>query len=242
MGCVYLITSPSGKQYVGMTTRTLEQRWSEHIRYSKKRECTLHHALCKYDFDSFQVVEQFYSDDLNQLREKEKELIARLKPAYNMTAGGEGTNGYRWSEKLKKTQGKKHSKRYEDNPELRKRQSLRMRNREVKEETKQKIREANMGKSLSSSTRAKIGVKSKENWQNPEYQKVQTTKAKANWQNPEYQKKMQLRARPPGTPCLIDGIKFDFVVDASRAHGVTPETVRNRIRSEKFLTWKFCDT
>jgi group I intron endonuclease len=92
MGAVYVLTSPSGKQYVGMTQRDIEVRWSQHRRLQSGRP--INRAIQKYGWDTFKREIVFQSDDKCALVAKEIELIAKLRcmvPAgYNCTAGGEG--------------------------------------------------------------------------------------------------------------------------------------------------------
>lgn len=95
MGCVYLITSPSGKQYVGMTTRTVAERWAEH---SEEARCGsdrfLHRAMRKYGVKAFNL-DVLHQNEVEQvLHQLEMEEIFRRKTlapsGYNMTEGGEG--------------------------------------------------------------------------------------------------------------------------------------------------------
>lgn len=58
VGCVYLITSPSGKQYVGQTVRSIEKRWWEHVyaALSGSGECrAVANAIRKYGPDALDV-------------------------------------------------------------------------------------------------------------------------------------------------------------------------------------------
>ena len=53
MGFVYMLTSPSKKRYIGITTKDdVEERWNNHLK--KNSHCTLlKRAIDKYGFDSF---------------------------------------------------------------------------------------------------------------------------------------------------------------------------------------------
>ena len=51
MGIIYCLTSPSGKKYIGQTTRDFDKRFEEHC---KRKECRiLHNAIQKYGQDNF---------------------------------------------------------------------------------------------------------------------------------------------------------------------------------------------
>lgn len=96
MGCVYLITSPSGKQYVGQTVRTFEERWQGHINeaFSRAKNFIFHRAIRKYGPDAFtHVILHNGIEDKSLLNQLEIEEIARrntMSPnGYNMTIGGE---------------------------------------------------------------------------------------------------------------------------------------------------------
>jgi group I intron endonuclease len=100
------INTKTSKRYIGMTTMSLEQRWYHHLwRCDRGVKTALYAAIRKHGREGF-VVEPVLSlipgrtiDDLFDL---EQELIAQERTVcprgYNMTAGGEGTIGYRYTE------------------------------------------------------------------------------------------------------------------------------------------------
>jgi hypothetical protein len=72
MGIIYLITSPSGKNYIGQTIQSLDKRWKQHIDASKKEykdHCkVLNKSLRKYGDKHFKIeileeCDQEYLDD-----------------------------------------------------------------------------------------------------------------------------------------------------------------------------------
>lgn len=97
MGCVYVATNLiNGKQYVGQTTQSFEARKAAHLTYSRHPNSVnhyiLHQAIAKYGEVNFQWIIAFESDIIEELRSKEKELIALLDTfnnGYNLTNGGE---------------------------------------------------------------------------------------------------------------------------------------------------------
>ncbi len=42
-----------------------------------------------------------------------------------------------------------------------------------------------------------------------------------------------------GTPCIIDEITYKNLVDAGRALGVSKTTILNRIKDERFPTYRY---
>src|SRR6056300_1886176 len=100
-GIIYKITSPSGKVYVGQTTRSFQTRVQEHKRDSSG--CTaLKSAIDKYkDQMKYEIIEE----DVHQEHLDEREIywiteLNSLAPnGYNCTTGGQFTTEY--SQELK---------------------------------------------------------------------------------------------------------------------------------------------
>lgn len=121
-GCIYKIQFPNGKNYIGLTTTSLEQRRQEH-KYCAKRGNTniLYKALRKYDMvNTFKLIEIDTADTLKELCEMEIGYIIKYNSyyensnGYNMTYGGEGTNGYIFTDEDKKKQSDKRKKYFQD--------------------------------------------------------------------------------------------------------------------------------
>lgn len=89
---VYLVTNnANGKEYVGLTSGTLARRRKEHFQSSASGSMTAFHcALRKYGADAFSWITLYSGTDRADICQKEIEEIASRKPAYNMTAGGDG--------------------------------------------------------------------------------------------------------------------------------------------------------
>lgn len=94
MAIIYLLTNTSnGKMYVGKTTRSLEERWSEHVKSScYGSELYVHRAIRKYGESSFDVsvIEECSSDAINEREIYWIDRLNTLHEGYNMTAGGDG--------------------------------------------------------------------------------------------------------------------------------------------------------
>jgi hypothetical protein len=95
MGFIYCITSPSGKQYIGQTTRTVKQRWSDHTQraahVSTERSFPiLCYAIKKYKKENFKVetLIECENKDLDLFEEKCIKMFNTLTPfGYNILAG-----------------------------------------------------------------------------------------------------------------------------------------------------------
>jgi hypothetical protein len=94
-----MFTSPSGKSYIGMTTRKFTERQKEHMDKAKgdpKYWYAFHKAINKYECDWNQwIIEILYTSNNDyDLKKYEMEYIAKyntLSPnGYNLTAGGDG--------------------------------------------------------------------------------------------------------------------------------------------------------
>lgn len=105
MALVYMATNKiNGKRYIGMTRQTMEYRRSAHYHraetgikgYGAPR---ISAAIRKYGRDAFEwcVLETDLS--IEGAKQKEIELIALLKPEYNVTKGGDGGGNPAWNRK-----------------------------------------------------------------------------------------------------------------------------------------------
>lgn len=103
MGFIYKITNDiNDKMYIGKTSLTIEDRWKEHIRDSKKRvlyeKRPLYNAMNKYGVDKFHIdiIEQ-----TGNLDEREIYWIKyynTYKNGYNATLGGDGKTKFNYNE------------------------------------------------------------------------------------------------------------------------------------------------
>ena len=116
--CVYRHTSPSGKCYIGITNQDLERRWGFNgYNYTiVKKDGKLKHpyfanAILKYGWDNFKHEILHINLTKEEACAKEKEYIAYYKKggkSYNITDGGEGLWGYKFTkEQIKKSAEKR---------------------------------------------------------------------------------------------------------------------------------------
>lgn|SRR3990167_8432538 len=96
MYSVYEITnSINGKKYVGITSRTIEERFQEHISRAKSgtRENRLYVAMRKYGCENFSVNLLIQINNEDDVRELETAFIKRCdsyENGYNCNLGGHG--------------------------------------------------------------------------------------------------------------------------------------------------------
>ncbi len=98
----YLVTCiPTGKQYVGITSRSISRRWVEHIHGSRQhsQRSALLCAIAKHGYVNFTIKALCCAKSWRDLCAAEEILIAQhgtfASNGYNLTLGGEGRFGYR---------------------------------------------------------------------------------------------------------------------------------------------------
>jgi group I intron endonuclease len=96
---LYLVEAPNGKRYVGITSRSVADRWFEHLQESRAQRANraISNAIRKYGASTFGIAELDRATDWRDLCSKERDAIARFNtfaPAgYNLTRGGDGFTG-----------------------------------------------------------------------------------------------------------------------------------------------------
>lgn len=99
MAIVYQATNlVNGKRYIGVTNKPLAvRRYSHHYDARKGRKKTFSRAIRKYGEAAFEwkvLHDYLFPEDAMQA---EIHFVEKLKPEYNMTAGGDGTRGLKMS-------------------------------------------------------------------------------------------------------------------------------------------------
>lgn len=176
MGFLYLIESPTGKRYIGITSQDLKARWRAHRAHAKRcLEGHLQKAIRKYGSSNFTCKPLVRADDYEYLKELEKRAIVSFRTkhpnGYNHTDGGDGVLGV----KITKAQREKRSlsqKKSFLNPQRKENHRLAQQDPELRE--KRKLTQ--QGK-----------------WRNPEFRKSLLLKMKNRWSDPDFRERMKLR-------------------------------------------------
>jgi group I intron endonuclease len=97
MGCLYKITSPSEKAYIGITLGSFDERWKQHQKPAKPgRRSAIKDAISKHGAASMRCEVLVIADDAEYLAELERKAIVAfgtLAPnGYNLTGGGESAS------------------------------------------------------------------------------------------------------------------------------------------------------
>jgi group I intron endonuclease len=145
-GRLYLLTSPSGKQYVGITSGDVSVRWKGHVRSAKRGDRRpLASAIRKYGPDAFAIEDlgETTWDRLNTLEQISIQVLGTLHPkGYNLRSGG--GQGRHHPESRQKIRNAKLGVRR--SPESVRKQSEALRGRKLSEEHRAKISEFMKGK------------------------------------------------------------------------------------------------
>jgi group I intron endonuclease len=214
IGFIYKIEFPNGKYYIGQTTDSLEQRKKGH-KQSAKNGITycVYNALRKYNMiDTFDLIEIDTADTLEELNEKEKRYIIEYNSyymngrGYNMTHGGDGTNGYVYTDEVKQKMSE-NAKKAKRTPEGKQKssaaQTKRYKNIEERkkhcERMKKRVEDnPKMGKQISESqkkrmenpeVRKQLSEARKKHFENPEARIINSVSQKKRFENPEERKK-----------------------------------------------------
>jgi len=103
---VYSVSFPNGKKYIGITTATLDVRKAEHkSRTRHGSSFAIHAALNKYSgLEKWEVLN--FCNSFEEAKELEKKYIKELNTmapkGYNLTYGGDGIKGKKFTEEQRK--------------------------------------------------------------------------------------------------------------------------------------------
>jgi group I intron endonuclease len=158
--CVYKITSPSGKNYIGSSVN-YKRRLTQYKGMGAKTQTILYNSFAKHGFDNhvFEIVELCTKENV-----LERELYYGL--LYEVL-GEKGLNCKlpKFGEKYESTRQETIDKMKAWKPsedtiaKMKAAQTKRAKEQPVSDETKQKLREANLGKKASDETKKKMSLK-----------------------------------------------------------------------------------
>ena len=213
-GSIYKIKFPNGKHYIGLTTTSLEQRTKQHKNSAKNGDSQcIYNAIRKYGMvDKLELIEIDTADTIEELCEKEIGYIIEYNSyymnenGYNMTYGGEGANGYVFTEEVKQKMSESRKKHFE-NPEAREQMSERLKtyfeNPEAikkNSEARKKYHQDNPGAGKEHGERMK-----KHYEENPEAREQMSEIKKKHYENPEARRKLSRGENKPFDVFTIDG-------------------------------------
>ena len=230
----YLVTNViNNKRYVGITNKTIHKRWARHCQDAKNGVTNLlQRAIIKYGIESFTIEELHTYASAIEAKKDEIRLIAELKTfsfdvdslGYNMTRGGDGASGYRFSDEQK---AKMSTRAKEANP---------MKGKKHSEETKRQMSESH-----------KLTVHTAETIERMRDRAIQMGKGNVGKKhNEQSRKNMAEGHKVPVQQCTIDGvviIEYPSALDAEISTGTKRQHIWrccNGIRkSTKGFTWRY---
>jgi group I intron endonuclease len=195
MGCLYQLTSPSGKSYIGISSKSANERWRQHrynaakeIKHKRATECrALYSAMRKYGPDTFTIDVLLESDDWDELSRMERQMIAKLKTrspmGYNLTDGGDGTLGATPSDVARQRMSKAQKRIMED-PEMMGKRLAWLQDAIVKA--------AEFHRAMTPAQRAEHGRAVSRGSSTPESKKKRKAIQEARWADPEERKKQSI--------------------------------------------------
>ena len=160
-----IINTINNKIYVGQTTRSLEERWYQHIYDCQRTKRYFHKAIKKYGPEAFirEVIEE--CDDINILNEREQYWI-EFYDTMNKTKGYNSTNGgsnFIFSDATKEKLKQNH-RRFQTNETKEKIRQARL-GKTHSEETKKKISQSELGKKVSDESKFKMSQSALKRWE-----------------------------------------------------------------------------
>lgn len=148
VGIIYKYTSPSGKCYIGQTTRPNERKIEHLSQAYSGSQLAFHRAIRKYGIDNF-IYEVLCSVRASS-KKKLKQSLDTLESFYIKKYNSNGANGYNLTSGGEGVLGYSHSL------ETRSKLSISHKGKRLSLETKKKMSSWQLGKKLSKSTRDKI--------------------------------------------------------------------------------------
>ena len=179
-GFIYYLRSPSGKGYVGQTTKSITHRISFH---SKGGNCRyLHHAIKKYGIDNFfvGVVGCYPIWDIDRVEVRFIKELGTLSPdGYNLTTGGNAN--HKCSDETKRIMSEVQKSRAP-----------------CSEETKRRLSESKKGKPLSDEHKRRMSVAHKGKPRSPEHCRHISESKKGKTKSEEHRRRISesLKGKP----------------------------------------------
>ena len=172
-GYIYKIGFPNGKVYIGLTTRTLRRRKTEHKWEAKNGNPRyVYNAIRKYNMvDTLELIVIDTAETRDELCRKETEQIeihqsCNKEYGYNGTRGGDGVVGYEYTEELKQKRSDAAKEHWED-PKARQRASDAAKEQWEDPKARQKASDA-----------------MKKRWEDPQARQKASDAMKRQWEDP----------------------------------------------------------
>jgi len=209
---IYKITNRiNNKSYIGQSVN-IRRRWAEHRLLHRDESLSLKRALRKYGIENFtfEVLEECCVHDLN---DKEIYYINLIKPEYNRCTGGTGSHKHHVPHRTRDILREKGKAQWQKMTKEKQQQQIKnnlkgpSKGHSVSQETRAKLRNANLGKKQSRETIEK---------------RIRTIKERG------YVKTNAALRKP--IYCIELGLTFESVKQAGEYLKVTPSCISGQLK------------
>ena len=172
---IYQITNEvNGKFYIGKTTKTIEERFREHLYESRyeRNGSYLYKSMRKYGTEHYTIKIIECQVDETNLDERERYWIEKLNPHYNLTEGGGGgdtSSSPKFIQSMKEYHSRKPREEYSTYGMLGKKQSQKWRESIKKSNSKPISIEGVVYPSITEGEKNHPGVKVRYRIDSPKY-------------------------------------------------------------------------
>jgi group I intron endonuclease len=227
-GFIYKITNLlNGKIYVGQTTQRPAKRWASHKAGVKNPKWPIHRAIARHGAENFDFAVIEECQDRETLDQAECRWIAELrskKPGgYNVTDGGGGINGYKFSAEACAKLGDRSRGRHVSQETGRKISEAK-RGQRLGDETRRRMAAARIGKKHSPEVREKI-ARSNRGKKRSDAHKEQLRQFRLGFRHTDEAKAKFSRR------VLAAGTEYKSLLAAAEALGVSTTTIQRRVSS-----------
>lgn len=243
---VYCHTSPNGKKYIGITSRSPETRWENGKGYKANKHFSS--AINKYGWENFKhkiLLEVFSKDDACDAEKRfiEEFDSANPKKGYNKTLGGE--SGVKHTDEVKKRISKFAQIRWED-PIYKEKMRQKNVGRKHSEATKEKMRIAHLAENLTKEQRERMSAANKGRKYPNRRGHLHTEEAKKKISESKKGKHFGgIGKKPKKIVCVETNHIYDSVKSASEILKADKSSIYKCCKGEretaKKFHWKFLD-
>lgn len=240
---IYCVTNiANGKMYVGLTTKTVEERWKGHLRSAERSNTVLAKAIRKYGEKSFDISAIDIAETDEQLSHKERFWIGELNTlvpnGYNLTEGGfDGKPGAAMKKRLSRAASRRFSK--EGEREAQSKRTKRYFSDEANRERQSDLIRA----SFEHNPELREGVSSWSKHQWETRRELLISRQRAGWQTEDSRMNASVAAKARHASGAYDskkksvtdenGNQFESIVAAAKFFSVANSHVRNCIKDER---------
>jgi group I intron endonuclease len=197
----YHVLKGSCLGYVGVTQRTMEERWAEHVynaKLGKGKNGSLQGAIRTYGEESFDHYVLQENVPASEIEKAERAWIlekATLSPfGFNLCEGGKGAIGYKFTDEEKAARSAFH-KEYQNRPEVKAAISAFHKEYQNRPEVKAAISAKSKESNGRPEVKAAISAKLKEYTSHPEVKEAISASSKRRWEDPEFRAAMSTKLK-----------------------------------------------